>query len=103
MAAPAPTPLAATATPLSAFNTLTMTLGTVYNIYVPRGGHAYFYLFNLGTGNVFIKGDGTVSATDPASYKLPTNQSLSPLTNSATGLWIVADAAGSVSIAVVPR
>jgi hypothetical protein len=95
------TPFATTVVALSTFNTISVALATVYQLTYP--GTAYFEILNLGTGNLFLKGDATVSATDPASFKLPVNILVAPLINGRSGLFIIGDAAVTVSVMVVSK
>lgn len=86
---------------LKPFNTVALAISTATQLTIVGGGHYYMQILNLGTGNVFIKGDSTVNTTDPASYKLPINMSLAPLV--AGSLWVMADAAGAISVALLPK
>lgn len=88
---------------LQRYNTITLAASTAQQLLIPGPVGPYYYLqiLNLGPGNLYIKGDGTVSATDPASFELPINLSISPLVTG--GLWILADAAGKASVQMVPQ
>lgn len=85
---------------LQPYNTLTLAANTATQLTTPQGTWTVLIL-NLGPGNLFIKGANTVSATDPASFELPINLSLTLLVNGS--IWIAADAAGKASVALIPR
>lgn len=88
---------------LKPFNNVALATGNAYNLVAPGSGHYYFSILNLGTGDVAISNANTVSATDPGSYLLPPNLSLSPLAWGTTGVWVAAAAAESISVALLPR
>lgn len=85
---------------LTAYNTLTLDVSTAVELTLP-GGTFSVSILNLGPGNLFLKGDSTVGETDSASYELPVNLGLTVLTSGP--LWILADAAGRCSVALIPR
>jgi hypothetical protein len=96
-----PTPFATSLVNLKPYNTLALAANTATQLQIVGGGHYYIQILNLGTGNIFIKGDSTVGTGDSASYKLPINMSLTPLV--AGSIWIMADAAGTASVALLPK
>jgi len=88
---------------LGPYNTLTLAASTPTQIISPGGGHCYFNLLNLGTGNLFISNLSNVG-NNPTSFKLPTGLVLLPIAvYGPTGIWVAVDTAGSISVAVVPR
>ena len=86
---------------LHSYNTISLTASTATQLTITGGGHYYMEILNLGPGNLYIKGDNTVSATDTASYELPVNMMFSPLIMSY--LWVLADQAGKISVALIPK
>jgi hypothetical protein len=101
MAHPKPQPLATATVNLAPYNTIALTASTPTNLKIVGGGKYYMQMCNLGAANVFIKGDSSVLATDVASFKLLPNQTFTPLV--AGGLWVLADAAGSLTVALMPK
>ena len=95
-----PAPLVTSTVTLNPYNTLSLAASTATQLILPRG-HYYVQILNLGTGNIFIKGDGTLGTADPASYKLPVNMSLTPLVSGS--IWVMADAVGTASVALLPK
>jgi hypothetical protein len=87
---------------LSAFNTVTLTANTAVQLVSATGGHHTYIIINLGTGNLFIKQSGAPTGTsDAAAMKIPaanTSMIPIPIASGATGLWVMADVAGAVSV-----
>jgi hypothetical protein len=86
---------------LTRFNTVTLAVSTVYRLYPPSpAGSWYANVVNLGPGNLYLRANGDpTGATDPNSSTLPslaTDQGV-PV-DGKTGLGILADQAGKVSI-----
>lgn len=90
---------------LSPFNNLSLVVGDQYNLVSAVKGHFYFSILNVGAGNVAISNANTVATSDPASYDLPPNLSLSPLAYGPDGVWVACGAGGgaAISVALVPR
>ena len=85
---------------LKPYNVVSLAVNTATQLNLPPG-HYYVSVLNLGPGNLFFKGDGTVLATDPASYQLPINMTFAPLIGGS--IWVLADQAGKASIALLPK
>jgi hypothetical protein len=102
MAPAGPQPLAATLVTLTRTNTLTLAATTAYQLVTAQSGGCYFGILNLGTGNLLVRFDAPpASATDAAAFKLPANLALIAqfyVYSGKTGLYIMADAAGSASV-----
>lgn len=90
------------ATTLHRFNTLSLTSGTAVQVVSGSGGKHYYNIINLGAANLYIRGDqAPTGATDPQAFEIPaTITNVVPIfvPSGTTGLWILADAAGKVSI-----
>jgi len=88
---------------LTPFSTVALALNTPTQLTVPGGGNCYYTIINLGTGNLYVSKLNTVGA-NATSMKIPANQPMLSLpVYGPTGLWVSADVAGSVSVAVLPR
>jgi hypothetical protein len=98
--------MAATPVTLTRTNTLTLAATTAYQLTTAQTGGCYFGILNLGTGNLLVRFDAPpASATDPAAFKLPANLALVAqfYVYGKTGLYIMADAAGSASVLVTSK
>jgi hypothetical protein len=87
---------------LSAYHTVALAANTPTQLVVPGGGHCTLNILNLGTGNLFISSTNTPAANSN-SFKLPTGTTIVPIPIGPGGVWVAADAAGSISVAVIPR
>jgi hypothetical protein len=85
---------------LQPFNTLSLALNTPQQLNTPGPGHYYVQILNLGPGNLYVKGDGTVGISDVASFELPVNQTITPLVRNT--IWVSADQVGKASVQLVP-
>lgn len=97
--------MAATKVNLYNFNTVTLASGTVYRLVTRAPGTYYFYIINLGPGELFYRADADPTASDPQSFSLPANMADNqiPITDGIRGLGVVANQAGSISVRIVPQ
>lgn len=93
----------ATTVPLYNFNTVTLASGTVYRLVTRAPARlAFYYIVNLGPGNLYYRADADPTATDPQSSTLPamSGDNQIPIYDGLRGLGVLADQAGSVSVRV---
>jgi hypothetical protein len=87
---------------LTPFNTVSLTASVAQQLVSAIGGHHQYYIINLGTGNLYIKQSGAPTGTSDANaLKIPaSNTNLIPIYvyNGATGIWVMADATGAISV-----
>jgi hypothetical protein len=87
---------------LAAFNTIALTANAAVQLVSGAGGHHQYYIINLGTGNLYIKQSAApTGVSDAAAMKIPAaNTSIIPIfiSGGLTGIWVMADATGSISI-----
>lgn len=88
---------------LKPFNTVTLAVGTQYNLVAPGPGR-YFANLVADTGPVAISNANTVSPTDPNSFQLPQNVPYTPQAFwGPDGIWVATTAANSLSVALASR
>jgi hypothetical protein len=91
---------------LKRFNQVTLAATTAVQLVSASGGGHNYTIINLGTGNLFIRMDqAPTGTTDPAAMKIPANYPPLPpifVSNGLTGLYVMADAAGSISVSDAP-
>lgn len=90
------------ATVLKRLNTISLASLTALQVVSGIGGKHYYNFINLGPGNLYIRLDAApTGATDPQAYEVPVANHPPVqiyVQYGQTGLWILADQAGKVSI-----
>jgi hypothetical protein len=85
------------------YNTITMAASVAQQLVSVMGGPHTYVIINLGTGNLYVRQDAApTGATDPQAMKIPSTITVPiafPVYNGKSGLWVLADAAGSISVA----
>jgi hypothetical protein len=103
----APAPLAATVVTLTHTNTLTLAATTAYQLVTQSTAGCYFSILNLGTGNLFVRFDAApTGATDTAAFEQPNGLLVMVpyfVVNGKSGLFVLADAAGKISVLVTSK
>jgi hypothetical protein len=97
--------MAATLTNLSRTNTLSLAATTAYQLVSKTTGGCYFGILNLGPGNLYVRFDAApTGATDTAALELPVSTALVEfLVTGSSGLYVLSDQAGKISVIVTSR
>ena len=89
------------------YNTITLALNTAVQLVSGSGGHHTYTIINLGPGALYIRQDqAPTGASDARAMKVPATLTwpvTAPIANGTSGIWVMADQAGAISVADTPR
>ena len=96
------TPMAATT--LAPYNTIQLAANTPVQLVAPDPGRYLLNVWNIGTGHLFVS-DKNNPGANVTSFEVPAGQAVpfQILIWGPDGIWVAADAAGPVSVALIPR